>query len=73
MPSDKFYKENDKDTIWWVKTDAVGTWEFSFDKKKIYNMFADFPQKMTKEEVKIFIEEQPYWADFFKDRLKNYL
>lgn len=73
MPSDKFYKENENDRIWWVKTEAVGTWEFSFDKQKIYNMFADFPQKLTKEEVRIFIEENPYWADFFKDRLVDYL
>lgn len=69
-----FYKENENDRIWWVDdTEATGLWLFSFDKKKIYNMFADFPQKLTKEEVKIFIKEQPYWADFFKDRLKDYL
>lgn len=73
MPSDKFYKENENDRIWWVETEAVGTWEFSFDQKKIYNMFADFPQKLTKEEVRIFIEENPYWADFFRDRLVGYL
>jgi hypothetical protein len=36
-------------------------------------MFADFPQKLTKEEVQIFIKEQPYWADFFRDRLVDYL
>lgn len=69
-----FYKENENDRIWWVDdTDTTGEWLFSFDKKKVYNMFADFPQKLTKEEVQIFIEEQPYWADFFKDRLKEYL
>lgn len=73
MPSDKFYKQNETDRIWWVETEAIGLWLFSFDKKKIYNMFSDFPQKLTKEEVQIFIKEQPYWADFFKDRLKDYL
>ena len=71
--SSDFYKENENDRIWWKKTDAKGEWLFSFDQKKIYNMFADFPQKLTKEEVKIFIKEQPEWADFFKDRLKDYL
>lgn len=69
-----FYKENENDIIWWVDdTEATGLWLFSFDKKKIYNMFSDFPQKLTKDEVKIFIKEQPEWADFFKDRLKDYL
>ena len=69
-----FFKQNESDTIWWVDTtDRDGIWEFSFDKKKVYNMFADFPQKLTKEEVQIFIKEQPYWADFFRDRLVDYL
>lgn len=71
--SSNFYKENESDTIWWVETDKVGVWEFSFDKEKTYNLFADFPDKLTKEEVQIFIKEQPYWADFFRDRLKDYL
>ena len=71
--SSNFYKENESDTIWWVETDKVGVWEFSFDKEKTYNLFADFPDKLTKEEVQIFIKEQPYWADFFRDRLVDYL
>ena len=72
--SNSFYKNRESDTIWWVDLgDNDGTWLFSFDKKKIYNMFSDFPQKLTKEEVKIFIKENPYWANFFKDRLKDYL
>lgn len=65
-----FYKNNPNDTIWWVDdTDYTGLWLFSFDKEKIYNMFADFPHKLTKEEVQIFVEENPDWAEFFKDRL----
>ena len=36
--------------------------------KKIYNLFADYPHNMTAEEVKIFDNENPYWAAFFKDR-----
>ena len=68
-----FYKENENDRIWWVDdTETTGEWLFSFDKEKIYNMFADFPDKLTKEEVQIFIKEQPYWANFFRDRLQNY-
>lgn len=70
MPS-RFYKENSGDVIWWVDTpDQIGIWEFSFDKKKIYNMFQDYPHNMTQEEIEIFDKENPYWADFFKDRKK---
>lgn len=73
MSDRTFFKQNKDDIIWWVDTsDVDGDWLFSFDKKKIYNMFSDFPQKLTEEEVKIFVKENPYWADFFKDRLSKY-
>lgn len=68
MSDDDFYKENPGDRIWWVKPKGLGVWEFSFDKKKIYNLFRDYPHAMTEEEVRIFDAENPYWADFFKDR-----
>ena len=68
MPNNRFYKNNETDTIWWVETDKIGVWEFSFDKRKIYNMFRDYPHELTKEQKRIFDEENPYWADFFKDR-----
>lgn len=71
--SNDFYKNNTDDIIWWVDTDKVGVWEFSFDKKKIYNLFEDFPYKLTKEEVQIFMKENPYMANFFIDRLADYL
>lgn len=65
----KFYKNNPSDKIWWVDNpETVGIWLFSFDQKKIYNLFADYPEKLTPEQKKNFDEENPYWADFFKDR-----
>lgn len=65
----KFYKDNLSDRIWWVDTsDKDGEWLFSFDQKKIYNLFADYPYNLTKEEKEIFDKENPYWKDFFKDR-----
>lgn len=68
MKSD-FYKENENDKIWWVENlDSVGEFLFSFDKKKIYNLFEDYPHNLTKEEKKIFDKENPYWVNFFKDR-----
>lgn len=64
-----FYKNSEKDTIWWVDdTDLVGAWLFSFDKVKVFNMFEDYPWKLTKEQKEIFDRENPDWADFFKDR-----
>lgn len=68
MKGDGFYKENPMDKIWWKESEQVGVWEFSFDKQKVYNMFRDYPHNMTKNEVAIFDKENPFWADFFKDR-----
>ena len=42
-----FYKKNSNDKIWWVDNPGrVGIWEFSFDKKKVYNMFSDMKKKI---------------------------
>lgn len=69
MNEENFYKNNPDDKIWWVDNpEQIGVWLFSFDKKRIYNMFADYPWKLSKEEKAIFDKENPYWADFFKDR-----
>lgn len=70
MESDKvWYKENDSDKVWWLdNSDVIGEFVFSFDKKKEYNLFADYPHKLTKEEREIFDKENPFWADYFKDR-----
>ncbi len=68
--SNKFYKNNPSDVIWWVEnSDTVGEWLFSFDKETIFNMFADYPDKLTSEQKEIFDKENPFWADFFKDRV----
>ena len=65
----KFYKKSKSDAIWWVDNpDVIGEWLFSFDKKQIFNLFQDYPSKLTKEQKKIFDEENPEWAEFFKDR-----
>ena len=64
-----FYKKNPKDKIFWVDNpDTIGKWVFTFDKKEFFNMFRDYPEKLTKEQKEIFDKENPYWADFFKDR-----
>ena len=64
-----WYKNNDTDKIWWKDTpDTVGNFIFSFDKKAEYNLFRDYPFKLTKEQKEIFDKENPEWAEFFKDR-----
>ena len=65
----EFYKENEKNLIYWVDNPRIiGEHLFSFDKKKIYNLFSDYPWNLTAAEKEIFDRENPYWADFFKDR-----
>lgn len=64
-----FYKENPDDLIWWQDTpDITGQFLFSFDRKTVFNLFADYPWKLTAEQKAIFDRENPYWRDFFKDR-----
>lgn len=65
-----WYKNNETDVIWWLDNtdEKVGEWVFSFDKKKTYNMFADYPHNLTKEQKEIFDKENPFWKEFFADR-----
>lgn len=65
-----FYKENPTDTIYWVDTagEYIGLFLFSFDKKTVFNLFSDYPCKLTAEQKAIFDKENPYWANFFRDR-----
>ena len=69
--SSKLFKNNKTDRIWWVDNadDVKGEWIFTFDKKKFFNMFQDYPWNLSPEQKKIFDKENPYWADFFKDRV----
>ena len=66
----KWYKNDPTDKIWWLDNayEKVGEWIFSFDKKTTFNMFADYPHKLTKEQKEIFDKENPYWKNFFSDR-----
>ncbi len=67
-----FYKENPTDKVWWVSNiDTFGEHLFSFDKKVIFNLFRDYPNKLTKEQKEIFDKENPYWANFFKWRTEE--
>lgn len=65
----EFYKRKKTDTIWWVDVyNKIGFLLFTFDKKKIYSLWRDYPYALSPEEKRIFDRENPYWKEFFKDR-----
>lgn len=48
--------------------DRIGMLYFTFDGKKLYNLFQDYPYALKPSEKEIFDKEFPKWAEFFKDR-----
>lgn len=72
MPSKEFYKENPEDKVWWVDDpETTGIMEISFDRRKVYNLFRDYPWNMTTEEVELFNKENPEWAKLLAGREKQ--
>ena len=63
-------KNNPTDKVWWLQEvePAIGEHVFSFDKVTEYNLFRDYPYKLTAEQKKIFDAENPFWVEFFSDR-----
>ena len=56
----ELYKEKDTDIISWIDNpDDKGEILFTFDKKKIYNLFADYPHNLSTEERATFDKENP--------------
>lgn len=78
MGKDQFYKKRPNDKVWWVREmtfdkdgyllPTPGDNRFSFDHKHIFDLFRDYPYKLTPEQIEIFDKENPFWADFFKSR-----
>lgn len=66
----EWYKENSTDEIWWLDNaeDKCGEFVFSFDKEHEFNLYADYPYNLTKEQKEIFDKENPHWVAFFIDR-----
>ena len=64
----EFYKNKSSDKICWLDNpDVVGEWIFTFDKKRLFNLFGDYPYGLSEVERAIFDEENPFWKDFFMD------
>ena len=56
----EFYKQYEDSTIWYVEEPGTrGKILFSFDKKKIFSFFKDYPQALTEEQKKVFDKENP--------------
>lgn len=67
-----FYKKDDNRKVWWIDAlEQKGPLLFSFDRKKIYNYWRDYPSNLTPEEVKIFQEDEPYWANFRRTKMEE--
>ena len=67
------YKNNPGDVIEWVDTpETNGEWLFTFDGgATIYNLFADYPEKLSPEQKEVFDRENPEWAKYFQERTKD--
>ena len=66
-----FYKNSESDSVWWVDDlEHIGRYLFSFDKERVYNLFSDYPQELTDEQLRVFNRENPFWVEFFSVRLK---
>ena len=61
-----FYQQDKGDRVWWYDTNQTGLHLFSFDKKKVYNLFLDYPWKLSVTEWLTFKKENEFWYDFFK-------
>lgn len=48
--------------------DREGEFLVSFDRKTVFNIFSDYPWKFTPEQKALFDKENPYWANFFRER-----
>mgnify|MGYP001740653414 FL=1 len=65
----EFYKENDSDKVWWVdNSEVIGEHLFSFDQKKVFNLFRDYPHALSKEEKAVFDAENPFWVNYFSGK-----
>ena len=65
-----FYKEKPSDKIWQVYPfGMLGELLISFDGEAILNLWTDYPHNFTQEQKELFDKENPYWADFFRNRM----
>ncbi len=44
---------------------------FSFDRKKTFNLFRDYPYKLTEEEKRIIDECESFWVHLFSKKAEE--
>ena len=67
MTARHFQKNNKADSVWWLDTPGViGEWWFSFDRQTVFNLFRDYPEKLSAEQKAIFDRENPFWAELLQ-------
>lgn len=67
----RWYKNNDCDKVWWLDIPgSVGLHIFSFDKYDKFNLFQEYPYRLSEEQLEVFNRENPYWHNFFIDRFQ---
>ncbi|WP_115727678.1 DUF7675 family protein [Actinomyces culturomici] len=47
----------------------IGPKLVTFDRRTILNLWTDFPEKFTDEQIDVLREERPFWYEFFASRL----
>lgn len=66
-----FYKNKPSDDVWWVEpSDTLDEHLFSFDKQKVFNLFHDYPKKLSAKQKAVFDRENPEWKAFFEGKRK---
>ncbi len=63
--------ESESNFSWIDAPGQKGELLFTFDGKRIFNLFSDYPHELTDKQKMIFDSENPYWAEFFKDRTRQ--
>lgn len=54
--------------VWWLVNEDDGAMVFSFDRKKAFNLWQDYPGSLTADQKEIFDNEDPFWRDYFSGR-----
>lgn len=53
----------------WIRNpEQKGERLFTFDGKRIFNLFRDYPHELSSEEKELFDSVNPFWTDFFRNR-----
>ena len=64
MPNNNFQGE-----FQWVESsNSIGEMLFTFGDGRVYNLFKDYPQELTKEQKDLFDLLNPYWANMLNDK-----